>query len=296
MPERGDPCTQCRAAAAARTARGLPDKMAAAPRGSWGSASAPVRPAAGSWLGAGPGPAPSHVSALLTALRVRLSRGEAEGRAVPPPLGAAAGGAGCGRARPCRSRRWRNSRPSPPSIASREPARCWRPQVKEAAVPHGPVPERFPLDPAPSRCPRPSGRFHGGSERRRPPWCAAGRPQRQEALRGRSSRGAGLRRGLLGRLCSLGLRRRATGWCCAFAVGWKASRSVALRDAAGQELSGTGCLRVPLPGSRAVALGSLSWASGDRPDVGPRCCVNSPCCFGVQWHGAALRWLVVNGY
>lgn len=59
------------------------------------------------------------------------------------------------------------------------------------------------------------------------------------------------------------------GWCSLFALGWKTSRSVALRGAAGRELSGTGCLGVPLPGALAVALGSLSWALGELTSLIP---------------------------
>ncbi|XP_037999884.1 RWD domain-containing protein 3 isoform X2 [Motacilla alba alba] len=86
------------------------------------------------------------------------------GPAAPPGghgAGPAAGrGRGSARRRPCRSWRGRSCRRSPPSTASRAPARCWRPQVMR---PRSLPPARaLPARPGPGR--KRSGAAHGGAQ------------------------------------------------------------------------------------------------------------------------------------
>lgn len=107
--------------------------------------SAPARPGA---EGTGPAPLPQPSGATA---------GRAGPRRCPLP---AAGPAPCGQARPCRGRRWRSSRRSPPSTASRTPARCWRSQVTAAAPAAGPLGALPPARPREEalrgRCPPPA--------------------------------------------------------------------------------------------------------------------------------------------
>lgn len=160
-----------------------------------------------------PGPGGHFVAALPAGRPFLLPLGPGPAP-LPPPRGATAGQAGprrcplpaagpppCGRARPCRGRRWRSSRRSPPSTASRTPARCWRSQVTAAApaaVPLGALPPARPWEEAlRGRCPPPAhprlwvravqgrcGAAVGGEERAAPcllppaPGCGAGRWER----------------------------------------------------------------------------------------------------------------------
>lgn len=108
------------------------------------------------------------------------------GHGADPAAGRGRGGA---RRRPCRSWLGRSCRPSPPSTASRAPARCWRPQVMRPrslpparALPAGPREEALRR-----RSRRDSARGSPGAVAR---CCRLSLPRRCRCWRPRLGRGA----------------------------------------------------------------------------------------------------------